>query len=71
MRFPECGTRAVSDARRKACLTTFIGDERKTVINNLSANQKDTFDHLKESLIAHFQASVNVTVQLHNMNQEN
>ena len=25
----------ISDARRVACLSTFIGDEGKTVINNL------------------------------------
>ena len=38
----------VSDARKRTCLSTFIGTEGKTVINNLAADKKDTYPHLVE-----------------------
>ena len=38
----------VSDARKRACLSTFIGTEGKTIINNLAAEKKDTYPHLVE-----------------------
>ena len=52
----------ISDARRLACLSTFIGDEGKSVINNLSDTQKDTYEHLKQALTEHYRSSINVTV---------
>ena len=57
-----------SDARRCACLSTFIGDEGKTVINNLTEEKKDTYDNLKQALLDHYQESINVTVEHHKFN---
>ena len=58
----------IADARKVACLSTFIGEEGKTVINNLSATQKDTYEHLKQALTEHYQSSINVTVERHKFN---
>lgn len=58
----------ISDARRLACLSTFIGDEGKSVINNLSDTQKDTYEHLKQALTEHYRSSINVTVERHKFN---
>ena len=58
----------IADARKAACLSTFIGDEGKTVINNLSPDKKDTYQHLKQALTEHYKSSINVTVERHKFN---
>ena len=58
----------VSDARKRACLSTFIGTEGKTVINNLAADKKDTYPHLVEGLTEHYKEAINVTVERHKFN---
>ncbi|KAL5264194.1 hypothetical protein ACHWQZ_G005321 [Mnemiopsis leidyi] len=55
----------ITDVRKIACISSFIGDEGKTVVNNFSANQKDTYAHLRQALMDHYQQSVNITVERH------
>ena len=55
-----------SDARKRAILSTYIGDEGKKVISNLSAAQKDTYVHLQQALIEHYKESpLEAQIQLH------
>ena len=53
----------VSDNRKIAMLMTFIGDEGKTVIENMTQDQKDTYPHLKEALKQHYADAINITVE--------
>ena len=55
----------VSDNRKIAMLMTFIGDEGKTVIENMTQDQKDTYPHLKEALKQHYADAINITVERH------
>ena len=61
----------VSDARNHACLSTFIGTEGNTVINNLDADKKDTYPQiLVERLTEHDKETINVTVERHKFNNK-
>jgi len=55
----------VSENRKIAMLVTFIGDEGKTVIENMTEAEKDTYTHLKEALKQHYADAINITVERH------
>ena len=58
----------VPDARKRAIISTCIGQEGKNVINNLPANLKDTYEHLHNGLTQHYERIRNVTVERHKFN---
>ena len=58
----------VPDARKRAIISTCIGQDGKKVINNLPANLKDTYEHLHNGLTQHYERIRNVTVERHKFN---
>ena len=58
----------IGAARKRAILLSTIGSEAKKVIGNLSATQKDTYDHLVEALKGHYQAESNDVIERHVFN---
>ena len=58
----------VNGARKKANLISAIGENGKIVIQNFSAAQKDTYDHLKAALLEHYKDAENVIVERHTFN---
>ena len=58
----------VNNNRKKAVLLTTIGDAAKKVISNMEAPKKDTFEHLKDELIEHYQNKRNAIIERHLFN---
>ena len=58
----------VSTARKKAILIQTIGPDANKVIDNLDPAQKDTYEHLKQSLLDFYASDTSDVIERHVFN---